>query len=945
MKRRIFSAILALVLVAALSATAAFADDGTYKYDFSAKTVTDTDGNAISAEELATVNGVNLHGIAQFNDVIFPTMKDAYDAVSKYLTENGGLEQDGLTDDEFNAIYTDKVTGEHDGVALTWTIFGTVDWGADLPKYFITGGRAAAWYGSDEKTIREITVVGHGDNAVINYGSNPTMSYQWWGGSTDSYQSFAFDNLTLNSTVDNISISANFRTSFDLSITGCTINGKVYHYFNGQGNVTVTETEFTGSDIENAYAFMVQGHETEPLTINFSDNVVSGYDRGINIDQATANVTIANNEITPGVGYSAVQLSGFKTAEITGNTVHNQGNFLTFHNNLAKNNSVADGRTLNISDNDILAVDGVQGYLFYDDIAASGEYDSGTEFFELTWADDNTVDESIITTSGIKGEIVYKSEGFIDNAFNPTAKIGDTTYPTLSAAAAAVKSGETIVILKDTSETLPVPSVSGVTYTALEGVEVSGGMSGNVVGELKISGITFTVEDVYLRGKADSLVTVEDCEFKDITVPSGKMGAFNLNAASGNDAGSLVFTGNSITGTRDCTGSDESVNIYTQHVQDATITGNYFGQVSGTGVNLNLNHGKIDVSGNTIENWAAADGDEAAGRAMRIDVAADSGADVKINENKLVNSKATHESYVKLSGVGSSDVDVSNNYWNGKAPDDATPDGKTVLEIVGDATSVTGDDVYYEGPNMRPEDLNTYDPHIPDMYEITVTQPAGGSVSASLSNSSAGATITVTATPDAGYELVYITVDGEPIEGDTFTMPDKAVTVSAVFVPATGGFADVVPGAWYVDAVNYVVANGLMEGTSATTFEPEAQMTRAMFWTILARIDGETITGATWADDARAWAVANNVSDGTNPHAPLTREQLVTMLWRYLGEPATTGTLAAYTDANAVSAWAKTPMAWAVNEGVITGVTATTLAPQSTATRAQCATILMRNAF
>ena len=234
---------------------------------------------------------------------------------------------------------------------------------------------------------------------------------------------------------------------------------------------------------------------------------------------------------------------------------------------------------------------------------------------------------------------------------------------------------------------------------------------------------------------------------------------------------------------------------------------------------------------------------------------------------------------------------------------------------------------------------------IPDPNPITITQPANGTVSTNFSNASVGATITVTATPNSGYELAYITVNGEKIEGNTFTMPDAAVTVSAVFIPATGGFADVIPGAWYVDAVNYVVANGLMEGTSATTFEPDAQMTRAMFWTILTRIDGETITGSTWAADARTWAMANGVSDGTNPHAPLTREQLVTMLWRYLGEPSTTGTLTAYTDAASVSDWAKTAMAWAIEKGIITGVTATTLAPQSIATRAQCATILMRNAF
>ena len=158
-------------------------------------------------------------------------------------------------------------------------------------------------------------------------------------------------------------------------------------------------------------------------------------------------------------------------------------------------------------------------------------------------------------------------------------------------------------------------------------------------------------------------------------------------------------------------------------------------------------------------------------------------------------------------------------------------------------------------------------------------------------------------------------------------------------------FTDVVPGAWYVDAVDYVVKNGLMEGTSATTFEPDAQMTRAMFWTILARIDGETITGATWATDAREWAMANNVSDGTDPNGRITREQLVTMLWRYLGEPESTGTLAAFTDAGTVSDWADEAMAWAVSEGIIGGVTMTTLVPNGSATRAQCATILMRQEF
>ena len=232
--------------------------------------------------------------------------------------------------------------------------------------------------------------------------------------------------------------------------------------------------------------------------------------------------------------------------------------------------------------------------------------------------------------------------------------------------------------------------------------------------------------------------------------------------------------------------------------------------------------------------------------------------------------------------------------------------------------------------------------NIPDPNGITVTQPANGTIRVNPSNGSAGTLITVTATPDEGYELAYITVDGEKISGSTFRMPDKAVTVSAVFVPVTFPFTDVKNGDWFYDAVAYVYANGLMDGTSATTFEPNANMTRAMVWAILARIDGETVTGTNWLETARTWAMANGVSDGENANGYVTREQLATMLWRYAGEPDSDYSLSAFTDAGSVSDYADTAMAWAVEHGIITGMTATTIEPQGTATRAQCAAMLMR---
>ena len=174
--------------------------------------------------------------------------------------------------------------------------------------------------------------------------------------------------------------------------------------------------------------------------------------------------------------------------------------------------------------------------------------------------------------------------------------------------------------------------------------------------------------------------------------------------------------------------------------------------------------------------------------------------------------------------------------------------------------------------------------------------------------------------------------------------PIGSVTVTPTPTPEPEElpFTDVSENLWFYDYVAYVYSNGLMDGTSATTFEPNANMTRAMVWAILARVDGETVTGTNWIETARSWAMANGVSDGENANGYVTREQLATMLWRYAGEPASDYSLSAFTDAASVSDYAETAMAWAVEHGIITGMTDTTIEPQGTATRAQCAAMLMR---
>ena len=159
-------------------------------------------------------------------------------------------------------------------------------------------------------------------------------------------------------------------------------------------------------------------------------------------------------------------------------------------------------------------------------------------------------------------------------------------------------------------------------------------------------------------------------------------------------------------------------------------------------------------------------------------------------------------------------------------------------------------------------------------------------------------------------------------------------------------FTDVTSGSWYYDGVKYACDNGLMNGTSSNAFSPNADTTRSMIVTILARMEGvNTSGGATWYTAGRAWAMENGISDGTNMEGKITREQLAAMLYRYAKmkgyDVSASASLSGYTDASGVSGWAKEAMQWAVGSGLIQG-SGNALTPQANASRAQIATILMR---
>lgn len=223
---------------------------------------------------------------------------------------------------------------------------------------------------------------------------------------------------------------------------------------------------------------------------------------------------------------------------------------------------------------------------------------------------------------------------------------------------------------------------------------------------------------------------------------------------------------------------------------------------------------------------------------------------------------------------------------------------------------------------------------------------------------------TVTITPDEGYEIVKITVNGEEVEIPEdgkltgLKRTDKVVvTFGKITIPVSQRFTDVVAGAWYEDAVQYVVDNGLFNGTSDTTFAPDVVMNRGMLTTVLYRLAQEPETTAEelfrdvasgqYYTQAVSWAAEKGIVTGYGdglfgPDDAITREQLAVMLWRYAGQPAGTGSLGGFTDSDKADAWALDALRWAVAQGIITGKDGGILDPQGQATRAEVAAMLMR---
>ena len=312
--------------------------------------------------------------------------------------------------------------------------------------------------------------------------------------------------------------------------------------------------------------------------------------------------------------------------------------------------------------------------------------------------------------------------------------------------------------------------------------------------------------------------------------------------------------------------------------------------------------------------------------------------------------------------------------WTSSNPSVATVENGVVTAVgAGTATiTVTTADGSFTATcavTVRP-DIPPANPN----YKITVEATQGGTVTADPTAAQAGATVTLTPDPDAGYQVGSVAVTDrfgdavavtEQADGTyTFTMPNGQVSVAVTFVeaqPEPLPFTDVNETDWFHDAVQYVYDNGLMDGVGGNRFAPNSETTRAQLVTILYRLAGEPepggdsgfsdVAAGTWYTDAVAWAAENGIVNGVSetefaPGKDITREQLATILFRYAEakgyDVSARADLSAYPDADQIQSYAAESVAWAVAEGLIQGFEDNTLRPAGNATRAQIATILMR---
>ena len=475
----------------------------------------------VFADAKPVVTGVTVSGIAGFENKSFESFAAAYAAI-KPTVEKLGLGQEGATTEQFDALFT-SVDANGDAT-VTYTISGNVIYDEAGCENLLSMGRKASHYGNGRHLINFKFVGKTGRDAdTLTINSSLTLPYEWWG--EKKVTGIHFKNLTLTgSAPSGLYASQSYFEGIDFSVANCTLKGlKIYNCSNVPGSYSITDSVLDGTGASaDSYAIHLQGNETAPLAITISGNTITGYDRGINIDQKTAVATISGNTISVNdAGRSCVQLTQLAETTISGNKLNlTGGNAITLHENLL---GLAAAPKISVMGNNIEG----NGYLVYDDAAANGKAFT-SDSLALTYGTDNTVAETVDTTKGVKGSTVVSTSADVNNVIQHyVAKIGEAGYSTLAEAIAAAKDGETVTLIADVTEDVIV--ATSVTLD-LGGKTLTNAGAGKVT--LTIAeGKTVTVKNGSIVGGASNYTIQNNgtATFEDVTATAGNVGSSMLD--------------------------------------------------------------------------------------------------------------------------------------------------------------------------------------------------------------------------------------------------------------------------------------------------------------------------------------------------------------------------------------------------------------------------------
>lgn len=784
-------------------------------------------------------------------------------------------------------------------------------------------------------------------------------------------------------------------------------------YLNGtmdQGQLTIHNGTFTANESGAFIKTMGGSKTTGEIEINGGD--ITG---DIVLSDATdgATVTVADGVTING----NVQNNGRTDVRVTGATI--DGNLT---NNGAGSISVTD---TNVSGNVSNSQNGKMAIIGSD----VGSYTN--ENNNITFIDSTQNGEEIQNTA----------EGSV-------AIIGTSTYSSLGEAIEDVPAGDIIRILKDVPDAAGITVSShkqftvdfgGHTYTLKDPVAGSSGTETNGFQLLKDSTITFKNGTIRIAKETTSIkriiqnyanLTLEDMHFYAENQAGGQDYPLSFNN------GIITFKGDTDIITPDDNNIAFDVCQFNNYPKvTVTFDESYTGTINGRIVydSPNAVTHKLYIKGNgtfgSIEctdksNSAAKDGIKVTSGNFAQPVNEDYLADeVKAKLESHSNTKAPFSYYTSLEdalkaakpGDNVTEVNPDNSkaqytvtlkYNDGTTPDSAyRVSAGTTITLPTPSRSHYSFEGWYNGNNLVESPYTVTgdveltakwhrtSSHRYDGY-ITIINPKNGDVSVSDSWADEDDKITLTITPDKGYEVDKIEIvddEGDKIDAKkvddednkyTFRMANCDVTVTVTFKEEGKttedtdkeedkddestettelNFTDVKESDWFFKGVEYVVDKGVMSGVSENEFAPSGKLTRAMLVQMLYNMESRPACDAEnafmdvpvgqWYTDAVIWANDAKIVSGMGeglfaPNMEITREQMVAMLYnyaKYKGYDVTASAdLSAFADTASVSAWAQPAMQWAVAEGYISGMGDSQLAPQGTATRAEIASVIMR---